>query len=124
MQERQNSEYYLVGIDVGSTTTKVTAADPDTGEIIYADYRRHHAEQLKSVQEGVKRLADSVLGRSFRAVMTGSGAKVIADAAHAARSRNLMVNVLSCWHLVNSGDTRFAHRGILYHIFCGSMRCN
>ena len=47
MQERQNSEYYLVGIDVGSTTTKVTAADPDTGEIIYADYRRHHAEQLK-----------------------------------------------------------------------------
>ena len=95
MQERQNSEYYLVGIDVGSTTTKVTAADPDTGEIIYADYRRHHAEQLKSVQEGVKRLADSVLGRSFRAVMTGSGAKVIADAAGIPFIQEVVANALA-----------------------------
>ena len=95
MQERQNSEYYLVGIDVGSTTTKVTAADPDTGEIIYADYRRHHAEQLKSVQEGVKRLADSVLGRSFRAAMTGSGAKVIADAAGIPFIQEVVANALA-----------------------------
>ena len=95
MQGEKHSEYYLVGIDVGSTTTKVTAADPDTGEIVYADYRRHHAEQLKSVIDGVKRLAETCAGRSFRVVMTGSGAKVIADGAGIPFIQEVVANALA-----------------------------
>ena len=32
------------GIDIGSTTTKVTVVDPCDGRILYFDYRRHQAE--------------------------------------------------------------------------------
>ncbi|MCR5371295.1 MAG: acyl-CoA dehydratase activase [Clostridium sp.] len=95
MHSTKAEECYLVGIDVGSTTTKVTAADPDTGEIVYVDYRRHNAEQLKSVQEGVKRLAESCPGRSFRAAMTGSGAKPIADAAGIPFIQEVVANALA-----------------------------
>ena len=38
------------GIDVGSTTTKVVVMDPEGGEILCSSYRRHHADQEKSVK--------------------------------------------------------------------------
>ena len=37
------------GIDIGSTTTKVTVVDPCDGRILYSDYRRHQADQVQSV---------------------------------------------------------------------------
>ena len=45
----RNSKIIRLGIDVGSTTTKIAALGEDSGELLYADYRRHHAEQRKSV---------------------------------------------------------------------------
>lgn len=47
----------LVGIDVGSTTTKIVAVDPEQGTILYSNYRRHHAKQLKSVVRAVEELS-------------------------------------------------------------------
>ena len=40
----------LVGIDVGSTTTKLVAADKDSKEILYSSYKRHNSSQVQSVQ--------------------------------------------------------------------------
>jgi activator of 2-hydroxyglutaryl-CoA dehydratase len=40
-------EQLLVGIDVGSTTTKVVVLNPQTEEIIYSNYKRHNAAQLQ-----------------------------------------------------------------------------
>ena len=42
-----------VGIDVGSTTTKVAALDVGSRELVYADYQRHHAAQIKNVYEAL-----------------------------------------------------------------------
>ena len=42
--EIQPGKVFLAGIDVGSTTTKIAAVDPENGEVVYSDYRRHHAE--------------------------------------------------------------------------------
>lgn len=39
----------LIGIDVGSTTTKITVLNKTTESLLYSDYRRHHADQLASV---------------------------------------------------------------------------
>ena len=42
-----------VGIDVGSTTTKIAVIDSETKEVLYSDYQRHHAEQLRSVRKAL-----------------------------------------------------------------------
>ena len=44
---------FLVGLDVGSTTTKIAAIDQETHEIQYYDYKRHHAAQKKSVYDAL-----------------------------------------------------------------------
>ena len=68
-----------VGIDVGSTTTKITALDPASGQVLYADYQRHHAAQVKSVSKALWRLRGAFPDARLRLAMTGSGAKGLAD---------------------------------------------
>ena len=34
---------YTLGIDIGSTTVKIAILDPDH-KLLFADYRRHHAD--------------------------------------------------------------------------------
>ncbi len=75
MKERQLD----IGIDVGSTTTKIVVLDREKDEIIYSDYRRHGAQQIKSVRHYFEELSEKLSGRGLRIVMTGSGAKTLAD---------------------------------------------
>ena len=44
----QNQEY-LIGIDVGSTTTKIVVLRKADEKIVYSEYARHHAELARSV---------------------------------------------------------------------------
>ena len=44
-----------IGIDIGSTTTKIIALIPGDGEIIYSDYQRHNAKQLESIEHPKER---------------------------------------------------------------------
>ena len=47
-------ERLQIGIDIGSTTTKIVAVNQDTDEITYSDYRRHSAQQVQSVIDCLK----------------------------------------------------------------------
>ena len=67
------------GIDIGSTTTKVTVVDPCDGRILYSDYRRHQADQVQSVIYVLEQLKNQFPHTLFRVGMTGSGAKPIAE---------------------------------------------
>ena len=67
------------GIDIGSTTTKVTVVDPCDGRILYFDYRRHQADQVQSVIYVLEQLKNQFPHTLFRVGMTGSGAKPIAE---------------------------------------------
>ena len=69
-----------VGIDVGSTTTKIAVIDSETKEVLYSDYQRHHAEQLRSVRKALLKFNEEFPDEKIRVVLTGSGAKPIADA--------------------------------------------
>jgi activator of 2-hydroxyglutaryl-CoA dehydratase len=40
-----------IGIDVGSTTVKAAVVDPETREILWADYQRHQTKQAEKVLE-------------------------------------------------------------------------
>ena len=70
---------YYVGIDVGSTTTKIAVIEPETGKLIYSDYRRHGARQVKNVGIYLNELKLRFPGIRFCLVLTGSGAKLLSD---------------------------------------------
>ncbi len=68
-----------VGIDIGSTTTKVVAIDTETNGVIYSDYKRHNAEQLQSLKEVLQTLKKQFPGQKMQLCMTGSGSKLLAE---------------------------------------------
>lgn len=80
MQNKSSGRALPAGIDIGSTTTKVAVLDPDTGDLLYSDYRRHHADQVSSVIQIMEQLEQVFPGQTFRFCLTGSGAKPIAEA--------------------------------------------
>ena len=79
MQEKTSGQGLAAGIDIGSTTTKIAVLDPETGEILYSDYQRHHADQVQSVIRVMEELERRFPGETFRFCLTGSGAKPIAE---------------------------------------------
>ena len=68
-----NKEEYLIGMDVGSTTTKIVVLQKSDEKIIYSEYARHHAELAKSVctllEHGKKSIPE---GGAVRIAFTGS----------------------------------------------------
>ena len=73
-------EPFLVGIDIGSTTTKIAVLAGSEREIIYSDYQRHNARQMESVCLILQGFQKMYPDASFRLILTGSGAKPIAQA--------------------------------------------
>lgn len=64
---------YHAGIDIGSTTVKLVVVD-DNGQILFGDYRRHHAHTRETVYDLLTD-ARALLGEcSLKVKITGSGA--------------------------------------------------
>ena len=75
-----SSDWYRVGIDVGSTTVKVVMLDGH-GELIFRSYTRHLSEVRKTVESNIEALAAGGLlppQASVSVVLTGSGGVGIA----------------------------------------------
>ncbi len=68
----------LVGIDIGSTTTKIFVWDREKKECLFSDYRRHHANQKKSVLLALREFNEKFALRECRIALTGSGSKPLA----------------------------------------------
>ena len=77
--EIQPGKVLLAGIDVGSTTTKIAAVDPENGEVVYSDYRRHHANQVQSIIRVLEGFQEKFPWVKIEPALTGSGAKPIAE---------------------------------------------
>ena len=62
--ERRKAEQpeVLVGIDVGSTTTKIVVMQTGNSDykVVFSNYERHHADQLKSVLEILKKFDEKM----------------------------------------------------------------
>ncbi|MDO4314439.1 MAG: acyl-CoA dehydratase activase [Oscillospiraceae bacterium] len=69
-----------LGIDIGSTTAKVIVLDPQRQTVLFSRYRRHHAEQSKTVRQLLMEVASAFPGRTFRGAVCGSGGKPVAEA--------------------------------------------
>ncbi|MCD7834787.1 MAG: acyl-CoA dehydratase activase [Lachnospiraceae bacterium] len=72
------SRPFLVGVDVGSTTTKIVVTDPETKQILYSDYRRHNAAQVHSVCLALDAFMENFPDAVLRLALTGSGGGEIA----------------------------------------------
>lgn len=69
----------LLGIDVGSTTVKVTVIDPNTNKILYKSYERHFSKVKECVLGELKKVASLFPGEQFRAAVTGSAGLGLAE---------------------------------------------
>jgi predicted CoA-substrate-specific enzyme activase len=72
----------VIGIDVGSTTVKAAAVDPETLEILWCNYQRHQTKQPEKVLEFLVRIGGlfpNVKQENIRVFITGSGAGPIAE---------------------------------------------
>src|SRR5688572_3675092 len=74
-------EDLAIGMDVGSTTVKAVVLDPETKNILWHDYQRHHTKQPEKVLEFLRRILEAFPERSpesFRMFLTGSGSGPLA----------------------------------------------
>lgn len=62
----------LLGIDVGSTTVKVTVIDSATDEILYKSYERHFSKVKETVLSELDKVLFSFGEGEYRACITGS----------------------------------------------------
>lgn len=72
----------LVGIDVGSTTTKTLVRRSETAELVWHSYVRHESRQAESVLEALRHAEDNLRIRAgdTRVFVTGSGGHALAQA--------------------------------------------
>ena len=84
-----------VGLDIGSTTTKVLVLDAATGEVLYWRYKRHGARQAASAAEALGEVQRRFPAARTRVAVTGSGARDIARALGAAYIQEVVANSIA-----------------------------
>ena len=105
---RQGSESVVIGIDSGSTTTKVVAARPD-GSIVFSYYTPNIGHPIKAVSQGLERLKEEAARQQTQLQVVGScstgygeelikaafglDAGIVETTAHAHGAKRLMPDV-------------------------------
>ncbi|MCD8356136.1 MAG: acyl-CoA dehydratase activase [Clostridia bacterium] len=77
MSNKNNS--LCLGLDIGSTTVKAVVLKPGSTEILFSQYRRHHAEQARAIRKLLQEVNTAFPDHSFRVAVCGSGGKPIAE---------------------------------------------
>ncbi len=88
-----------VGLDIGSTTTKVFVLDAKTGETRYWRYKRHNARQAASAAEALAEVGKRFPGARLRIAVTGSGARDIARSLGATYVQEVVANAIAIRNL-------------------------
>jgi activator of 2-hydroxyglutaryl-CoA dehydratase/predicted nucleotide-binding protein (sugar kinase/HSP70/actin superfamily) len=74
-------DQFVIGIDVGSTTVKMTVVDPGTKEILWSKYLRHETRQPEMTRDMLREIHEAfptVTKDRIRVFITGSGGSPIA----------------------------------------------
>ena len=75
------TQRYLIGIDIGSTTTKAVVLGAEDENVLWSNYDRHHAGLRQSLCRLLQRIYEAYEGEEcvFSLALTGSGSKPFAD---------------------------------------------
>ncbi len=79
--EKPVPDKVVIGIDVGSTTVKMTVVDPSTKEILWSKYLRHETRQPEMTREMLREIHaafPTLRNDQIRTFITGSGGSPIA----------------------------------------------
>lgn len=87
---------YVIGIDVGSTTTKIALTND--GEIIFHKYIRHFARQRESIVSLLEEVREKLSGKEFKLCLTGSGARTIAEHLNVPFTQEVVANSIALRH--------------------------
>ena len=69
---------YTLGIDIGSTTVKIAILDPEY-KLLFADYRRHHADIRGTLHDLLEEAIEKLSDHTVHPVITGSGGLTLAN---------------------------------------------
>ncbi len=69
----------LLGIDVGSTTVKLTVVDPESSEVLYKSYERHLSFVRECTLKELYKIKEKFPRESFKASITGSAGLGLAE---------------------------------------------
>src|SRR3954449_2076715 len=81
MTSTNTPDNVVLGIDVGSTTVKITVVDPTTKEILWSKYLRHETRQPEMTREMLREIHaafPTLTSDKIRTFITGSGGGPIA----------------------------------------------
>ncbi|MDR1931791.1 MAG: acyl-CoA dehydratase activase [Spirochaetales bacterium] len=84
-----------LGLDVGSTTAKIVAFDPDSSQVLLRRYVRHNARQCETVRALLEEAFREFPEAEPRVAVCGSGGKTIADLIHADYIQEVVANSLA-----------------------------
>ena len=86
-------DFLRVGIDVGSTTTKIVVLD-DENRILLSNYQRHHANQALSVYQTLDYFEKELEGKQLKVALTGSGAKTLSERLELSYVQEVVANAV------------------------------
>ena len=125
-----------LGIDVGSTTIKEVLINPDTKEILYSRYERHHACQSEKVYSFLKEIFEKYPNENIKIVFCGSGGRIIAETINAPYIQEVVANSIAVRTFfpqtkvaveLGGQDAKiifFYHDEASGHLLAGDMRMN
>src|SRR4051812_19196113 len=76
LMTQQAPDKVVIGIDVGSTTVKMTVVDPATKEILWSKYLRHETRKPEMTRDMLKEIHEAyptLTKDQIRVFITGSG---------------------------------------------------
>lgn len=94
----------LLGIDVGSTTVKVTVIEPATDEILYKSYERHFSRVKECVLEELKKVNSLFPAESFKAAVTGSAGLGLAEKSRISFVQEVQAAFIAIRHYYPDAD--------------------
>ncbi len=94
-----------IGIDIGSTTVKIAAVEPATGNLVHSRYLRHEAKQAAVTSELLDETIKLFPGRELRLALCGSGASGIATAIGAFFVQEVVAGAIAIRKLHSEAST-------------------
>lgn len=73
-----DNKVFNIGLDAGSTTLKLVLTD-ETGDVLFSDYNRHHADIAKTLSVSLQNLLDKFGNINVRVQVTGSAGMGLAE---------------------------------------------
>lgn len=93
MSKDKSKKRYKIGIDIGSTTTKIILLE--NSNVIFYKYIRHFARQKESILKLLDEIKDYIGTNKFRLCMTGSGSRELAKALNIPFTQEVVANSIA-----------------------------